>query len=201
MLAERTIMQINVHILGEMEIAKLQTVDNIAMMDACIVIPQSLCKHILKNLHAANQWISSIESRAKMSVYWPGMVAQMRELEKKLLGLYEIFSITTSRAHYPHYISRMAIPTNMCRLPGVKWGHPNLHCQQIQCVVLHLSLQASNQTKSQPKHLLTFAENSLQLMEPQKYSSVMMAHSSPQTPRFAKFLTFWNVKHQISSVR
>ena len=55
MLAERTIMQINVHILGEMEIAKLQTVDNIAMMDACIVIPQSLCKHILKNLHAANQ--------------------------------------------------------------------------------------------------------------------------------------------------
>jgi len=62
---------------------RLSTVDNVVMMDARIVIPRPLRKQILTNLHASNQGISSMKSRANISVYWPGMDAQMREFKNK----------------------------------------------------------------------------------------------------------------------
>ena len=58
---------------------RLSAADGIAMMDTRIVIPRSLRKQIITNLHAANQGISGMKARANISVYWPGIDGQMRE--------------------------------------------------------------------------------------------------------------------------
>ena len=57
---------------------RLSCIDGVAMMDSRTVIPRSLRKQILTNLHSANQGISGMKARANLSVYWPGMDAQMR---------------------------------------------------------------------------------------------------------------------------
>ena len=38
-----------------------------------ILIPRALRSKIIDNLHAANQGSTSMSSRARQSVYWPGM--------------------------------------------------------------------------------------------------------------------------------
>ena len=38
-----------------------------------IVIPRNLRKEITRNLHSAHQGITSLLSRARKSVYWPGL--------------------------------------------------------------------------------------------------------------------------------
>ena len=60
---------------------RLSCIDGIALMDSRVVIPRSLRKQILTNLHAANQGISSMKARANQTVYWPGMDAQMRNFK------------------------------------------------------------------------------------------------------------------------
>ena len=57
---------------------RLALVDNIIMYcfedkEPRIVIPQIIRKKIIENLHAANQGATSMLSRARQAVYWPGM--------------------------------------------------------------------------------------------------------------------------------
>ena len=60
---------------------RLSCIDGVALMDSRVVIPRSLRKQIITNLHAANQGISGMKARANQTVYWPGMDAQMRNFK------------------------------------------------------------------------------------------------------------------------
>ena len=44
-----------------------------------VVVPPSLRRRVLQNLHAAHQGTSSMEQRARAIVYWPGMSKDIRE--------------------------------------------------------------------------------------------------------------------------
>ena len=54
---------------------RLSYEDNLVMMDQRIVIPNSLRRKTLQNLHSAHQGASSMIRRASYSIYWPGMNA------------------------------------------------------------------------------------------------------------------------------
>ena len=43
-----------------------------------VVVPQTLRPQVLQHLHAAHQGISSMEQRARMIIYWPGMTKDIR---------------------------------------------------------------------------------------------------------------------------
>ena len=47
-------------------------------MDHRIVIPPSLQKHVLYALHSAHQGVSGMKARANTTVYWPGMINNIR---------------------------------------------------------------------------------------------------------------------------
>ncbi|KAK3750834.1 hypothetical protein QZH41_007149 [Actinostola sp. cb2023] len=44
-----------------------------------VVLPSSLRRRVLQHLHAAHQWTSTMEQRARAMVYWPGMSKDIRE--------------------------------------------------------------------------------------------------------------------------
>jgi hypothetical protein len=47
--------------------------DGVILYEDRVVIPPSLRQRVLKHLHAAHQGVSSMEQRARMVVYWPGL--------------------------------------------------------------------------------------------------------------------------------
>ena len=52
--------------------------DRIIYMDRCIVILPSLQKHILYALHSVHQGVSGMKARANTTIYWPGMINNIR---------------------------------------------------------------------------------------------------------------------------
>ncbi len=58
--------------------SRLSNLDGVALMDKRIVIPKSLRKVVLSNLHSANQGTTGIKFRGNQCVYWPGMDASIR---------------------------------------------------------------------------------------------------------------------------
>ena len=63
---------------------RLSIADGIIMYcfdDNChrVVIPRKLRKMVIVNLHAANQGETSMLSRARQTIYWPGMDAYINE--------------------------------------------------------------------------------------------------------------------------
>ena len=48
-----------------------------------VVVPQSLRKVILNNLHAAHQGVSTMTMRAQSIIFWPGMTADIHEVRAK----------------------------------------------------------------------------------------------------------------------
>jgi len=52
---------------------RLSTFQGIVLLDKRLVIPQTLRKVVLDNLHAANQGVSGMKFRANRCVYWPGL--------------------------------------------------------------------------------------------------------------------------------
>lgn len=57
---------------------RLSLTGSILMMDDRLVIPKALRRRIVNNLHSAHQGITSMLNRASQSLYWPGMVADIR---------------------------------------------------------------------------------------------------------------------------
>ena len=49
-------------------------------MDGRIVIPGNLKKHIHRTLHSTHQGVGSMKRWANMSVYWPGLNNDMRNM-------------------------------------------------------------------------------------------------------------------------
>ena len=57
---------------------RLTVIDGLVMYayeghDFRIVIPKNLLRQMIRNLHAANQGATSMLSRARQVMYWPGM--------------------------------------------------------------------------------------------------------------------------------
>ncbi len=52
---------------------RLSTFRGVALLDQRIVIPRTLRKVVLSNLHSANQGTTGMKFRANQCVYWPGM--------------------------------------------------------------------------------------------------------------------------------
>ena len=57
---------------------RLSLTGSILIMDDRLVIPKALRRRIVNNLHSAHQGITSMLNRASQSLYWPGMVADIR---------------------------------------------------------------------------------------------------------------------------
>ena len=57
---------------------RLSSSNNLVLLNRRIVIPQSLRRQVLDNLHAAHQGFNSMSARANQAVYWPGMNASIR---------------------------------------------------------------------------------------------------------------------------
>jgi len=53
----------------------LNVVDGVVLYNDRIVVPCSLRKRVLENLHSAHQGITSMTSRAMATVFWPGITA------------------------------------------------------------------------------------------------------------------------------
>lgn len=54
--------------------------DKMLVKDNRLVIPKTLWKKVLCQLHAGHQEVSKCRERAKMSVWWPGLSAQIQEI-------------------------------------------------------------------------------------------------------------------------
>ena len=48
-------------------------------MDSRVVIPETFQEEILHKLHGGHQGITHCHSRAKISVWWPGLTQQLKE--------------------------------------------------------------------------------------------------------------------------
>ena len=55
----------------------LTVVDDVVMMGEQIVIPPSLRHEVLDHLHAAHQGVRAMQSRAEVSVFWPGITSDI----------------------------------------------------------------------------------------------------------------------------
>ena len=53
--------------------------DGIVLRGDRVVIPRSLRKEIIEDLHAAHQGIESTLRRARESVYWPNMNSEVKD--------------------------------------------------------------------------------------------------------------------------
>jgi hypothetical protein len=57
----------------------LYVFDGMILYEDHMVVPPSLCKQVLKGLHAAHQGVSTMEMRAREIVFWPGMTEDIHK--------------------------------------------------------------------------------------------------------------------------
>ena len=58
----------------------LTVIDGVVIYKDRILIPYSLRRRILDNLHSANQGVSSMMSRAQSAIFWPGMSSDLEKV-------------------------------------------------------------------------------------------------------------------------
>ena len=56
--------------------------DGVLLYQDRVVVPSSLCNHILQHLHITHQGTPTMVQRARAIVYWPGMLQDIRETEE-----------------------------------------------------------------------------------------------------------------------
>ena len=61
----------------------LSTVGNVVMYMGRVVIPTRLRARVIENLHSAHQGTSGMYLRAKASVFWPGMTADIQDAREE----------------------------------------------------------------------------------------------------------------------
>ncbi len=59
---------------------KLSVVDDLVLYGKRVVIPTAMRSEVLKELHAAHQGQERVLQRARLCVYWPGMIPQIRDM-------------------------------------------------------------------------------------------------------------------------
>ena len=68
----------------------LSIVEGVILYQDRIVIPPSLRDQVLETLHAAHQRVTSMNARAKASVFWPGITIQIQELRNNCQACHRI---------------------------------------------------------------------------------------------------------------
>ena len=68
----------------------LSIVEGVVLYQDRIVIPPSLRDQVLETLHAAHQGVTSMNARAKASVFWPGITIQIQELRNNCQACHRI---------------------------------------------------------------------------------------------------------------
>ena len=58
----------------------LYELDGVILYDDRVVIPPNLRSSVLQTLHSAHQGVSSMEARARCTVFWPGMTADIHQI-------------------------------------------------------------------------------------------------------------------------
>ena len=72
--------------------------DGVLMYNDRIVVPPSLRQQVLSTLHAAHQGVSSMESRARSTVFWPGLI---NDISATRAACQECNKIAPSQPHLP----------------------------------------------------------------------------------------------------
>lgn len=61
------------------------TEDGVILYNDRVVIPPSLRSKVLSNLHAAHQGVSSMERRARATVFWPGITQDIKQTRQQCI--------------------------------------------------------------------------------------------------------------------
>lgn len=75
----------------------LYELDGVILYDDRVVIPPNLRSSVLQTLHSAHQGVSSMEARARCTVFWPGMTADIHQI-RDMPRLHPSRSFSTSSA-------------------------------------------------------------------------------------------------------
>ena len=59
---------------------ELHTIDGVILYKERVIIPSSLRAETLSTLHSAHQGVSSMISRAEVSIFWPGITTAIKEV-------------------------------------------------------------------------------------------------------------------------
>ena len=97
---------------------QLITQSYITDQETRVLIPQSLRAEILQSLHSAYQGVSSMNERAKASIYWPGILTDIQKARNMCSGGNRI---TPSQA----------------RTPPIEPCIPTTHFEGIACDYFH----------------------------------------------------------------
>ena len=79
----------------------LYTCDGVVMYKDRVVIPPSLCRSAVENLHAAHQAVSTMEQRARDIVFWPGMTADIQRIRDACVDCNKIAPLQPSLPSTP----------------------------------------------------------------------------------------------------
>ena len=60
----------------------LNSIDGVILYDDRVLVPPSLQKNVLSTLHAAHQGTSGMIARAEMSVFWPGITKDIKDIRE-----------------------------------------------------------------------------------------------------------------------
>ena len=97
----------------------LSVYDGVILYNNRIVIPPSAKTRVLQTLHSAHQGITGMTLRAELSVFWPGMTSDIRDIRN-----------SCSTCH--------TIAPSQCNMPPVKSITPSFPYQHICADYFHL---------------------------------------------------------------
>ena len=174
---------------------RLTVIDDVALMDSRIVVPRSLRKQIMSNLHAANQGMSGMKARANQTVYWPGMDAQMKNFKDTCADCLE--NSPSQQAEPLMLTPSPEWPFQQICMDYFDLGHTYLSI--VDRFSAWLSIYHIKNGEATSQMLITICrEFFIAYGAPEEISS----DGGPQLTanKFKEFLESWGVKHRISSV-
>ena len=173
---------------------RLSVHNGIILMGDRLVIPKSVKQRIINGLHAAHQGVSSMMSRARQSVYWPGMDTDIRS---KRYSCHRCNEIAPSQSNEPLVLS----PT-----PDYPF---QMICADYFEIALHAYLSIADRFTGWiivyhfPEHARSeqLIKTCRKIFEAYGIAEEISSDGGPQfiANRFKMFLEDWGVKHRLSS--
>ena len=164
------------------------------LMNDRVVVPKALRHQVTNGLHAAHQGVSSMLSRARQSVYWPGMEADIRNKRYRCSHCNEI---APSQSKEPLVLS----PSPDYPFQGI--------CVDYFEIGRHAYLSIVDRftgwiiVHHYPEHARSeeLIKTCRKVFETYGVAEELSSDGGPQfiANRFKKFLEDWGVKHRISS--
>ena len=173
----------------------LTILDNVCLFKTRPVIPTSLRARVMDGLHAAHQGMAGMKSRARISVYWPGMNKSLRNY---------LETCHYCRIHLPSQVKEPYIETSQSQWPYDKIvadyfdrkGKAYLAVADRFSGNIHVFRCPSGNPCT--SHLITvFRELFQQYGVPQELATD--GGSTFTSHEFQKFLQNWGVHHRLSS--